>query len=95
MQLDPLSENCVIYGESVQEFLVGREVVGNDPNVKFHETIKIKDFSEVEGEKIVSPFSTKEELFELLKTNLKHFSNYRLSFVTLDEVELFFFNLEK
>jgi hypothetical protein len=95
MQLDPLSENCVIYGENIEDFFIGREVVGNDPNVKHHETIKIKDFSEVEGQRVVSSFLNKEELVEHLRTNLEYFSNYRVSFVTLDEVELFFFNLEK
>ncbi len=95
LNLEKVNSNCTVYGKDLKNFQIGREVVGNDPNLKHHEFICVEDFNEVECSIEHSQFSDKEELLAFLEKKMTNYTSYRFSFVTLDNVEFVFFNLEK
>lgn len=81
------SDEIIVYGNSNDIKLnFGREVIGNDPNISHHESIKQIDYEAKLVENIEISFESYEELESAvsLKLSKSNFENYRIKFKNLN-----------
>lgn len=102
--LELSSEKIIIYGEGLEIFKIGREVVGHDTDLAHHERLLCCDYP---GQSILRKLSfnlkSYQELMEQISKELESFeqekvlacSGFRVSFMNYDSFEVIFFKREK
>lgn len=95
--LDALASDIIIYiNRNDKYFMVGREIIGTDTEIKHHESLKIKDYGSASFDKTSFEIDSLPRVLEFFSKNEMDLCRVVLKSNDLFHADVYsFFNLEK